>query len=178
LALLRQDKIYENSIWEWHEGKIIPQRYTYTQEGSRKNRNIDIRFDWQANIAHSLYRGERYELPLHAGILDHSVYQIQLMYDLAQQPQVQHLNYTIINGKNIKPYTLNFEGEERLDTALGTLNTLKFSRIDTEDNRRSFLWLSPALHYLPVRAQHTEPKGETVVMQIDSVTGIHLSSSK
>jgi hypothetical protein len=176
-AMLRKDRIHESSIWRWENGHIVPQRYTYRQDGSKKNRNIDIRFDWKAGLARSDYRGEKSELPLTQDVLDHSVYQVQLMYDMARKyadKPPPSITYTIINGKKTKPYRIDFVGEETLDTPLGKIQALKFSHRD-DDKRNSALWLAPALAYLPVRAQHTE-KGETVDMRIDSVSGIRLSA--
>jgi hypothetical protein len=167
LALFRDDRIYESSVWRWENEKIRPQRYVYRHEGSKKQRYTNIQFDWEKHRAYSEHEGKEYEFVLQDGMLDISVYQLRLMLDLAAEGP-HDVEYTVIDGKKIKPFALNFKGEETLSTKLGDLKTYKFMRED-EDKRRSVLWCAPDLLYLPVKVEHTEPRGETVSMKIDKI---------
>jgi len=46
VSLFRNDTIKEKSVWEWKNGVIQPQHYSYKHDSKKKKRYINIDFDW------------------------------------------------------------------------------------------------------------------------------------
>ena len=47
-------------------------------------------------------------------------------------------------------------GEEKVNTPLGDLNTIKVQNTKPDDVRKLIFWCAPELKYLPVKIEHTE----------------------
>lgn len=170
VAMFRDDVVEEHSLWYWEDGQIRPLNYLYRHVGSYTKKRSELRFDWDKNVVHFDHKGKQGDLEVEPGMLDQLLYQVALMIELKQGKRGD-IAYTIVDGGKIKQYSLKFVGEERVKTPIGKFSALKFKRLD-EDGRSSTLWCAPALWYLPVRAEHEEPKGEKVVMVLDRVEGL------
>ncbi len=171
LSYIRDDRITETSVWEYHQGEVRPLKYTYHHSGSKKQRHEEVIFDWENQIARGMYRGESWQDPLDEGELDPSVYQIALMKTLLEN-EPGDMEYQVPYKGKFKPFPLKFEGRETIDTVFGELETVKFMHRGDNKERISRLWCAPDLYYLPVRVSHTEPGGETITMHIESLRGI------
>jgi hypothetical protein len=67
-------------------------------------------------------------------------------------------------------------GEETLKTALGEIDTLKFTRVKNIDSKRkTTLWCSPKLGYLPVQIEHVDKDGSTFTAVLRRLKGIDYS---
>ncbi len=173
LSWVRDDKITESSRWRFADGILQPLHYEFLHQGKRQKRR-EVRFDWQNKTAHSRKNAETWELKLQTGTLDMLLSQLALTWELLQNPQPSNRRYMIAHDEKVSVYEIQFNGEERLDTPLGQLNTLKFTRQDPQNEKRfSVLWCAPELHYLPVRIEHTEPGDETVKAEIETIRFIH-----
>lgn len=169
LALFRDDKIEERSIFTLDQGNIRPLEYTYDHTGSKKQKHVHLTFDWQNHKVKNT-GSQTWELPLQKGTLDDQLYQIVLMQDLQQGKR--QLSYTVADDdKKIKVYTPTYIGKELVKTGIGELETLKYQRLSADKKRQTTLWCAPALHYLPVQVEHLE-KGEVVTMILQTVTGL------
>jgi hypothetical protein len=63
-------------------------------------------------------------------------------------------------------------GVETLETALGTLKTLKIRRLRDQDDGEATLWCASALGFLPVKLEHRDRDGRLVSMYIQSIEGM------
>jgi hypothetical protein len=168
LAALFQGGIEEYSLFERINGQIRPLEYTYQQSG-RRPRHKRILFDWTSRLAKSTDRNENYELHLKTGVLDSLLYQLVLMQDLKQGKK--RLSYQVAKKDKISTYTPKFLGEERINTGVGQIVTLKYERAADDDERRTTFWCAPTLHYLPVQVEHLE-RGNILSMVLESVQGL------
>ena len=104
---------------------------------------------------------------------DKLLYQITLMIDLMQgreKPQ-----YAIADGGTLKDYDFSVLGEEKIDTPLGKLDTIKLKRID--DKRHTVIWCAKSLDYLPVRIEQVEKDDANLAMMIREVTGLPVTKA-
>jgi hypothetical protein len=63
-------------------------------------------------------------------------------------------------------------GEETLNTPLGEIETIKFTRIKNVDSKRkTTLWCSPKLGYLPVQIEHVDKDGSTFTAVLRRLKG-------
>lgn len=163
-ALFRKARIVERSELRYQGARPQPLAYSYVRTG-HKDRTVGVRFDWEKGIAHNTLRGQTWSMPVPDGTLDKLAYVLALMHDL----HAGSLNnaYTVADGGKIKTYQIDYLGEERLDTPLGTLDTLKLRRTRAGNTEReTIIWSAPSLGFLPVRLEHREPDGSAILRAV------------
>lgn len=165
-ALVSDEEVVERSKWRLRDGALQPLGYSYRRSGGEKERNVEVAFDWKNGVAQNTARGHSWRMPVPEGTLDKLSYVLVLRKDLAAQ--VSELSYTIADGGLLKTYELRVEAEERIDTALGPMDTVKVRRLRDSDARETLLWCAKSLGYLPVQIEHREKDG-TVLWRLDSV---------
>ena len=132
-------------------------------ERGRKNGIRAAEFDWSNNKLR-LIQGDSNEIvDLPQGTID----QVSLPYAFAFSGKVpQNLSVYFTDGRRLKQYQLRVVGEERIDTALGSLATIHIEKVRGPDDKRSFeFWLAIDHNHLPVQVRFTHKKGR----QFDSV---------
>ena len=164
-GLLSDAEIVERSHWQLDQGKLQPLRYSYHRSDGDKEHNVEVSFDWENNQAQNTARGHSWRMPVPDGTLDKLSYVLVLMSDLAAEKT--QLRYRIADGGRLKIYELRIEGEERINTALGSLETVIVRRLRNSEDRETLLWCAKSLNYLPVMIEHREKDG-TVLWRIES----------
>ncbi len=164
-GLVSDEEIVERSHWQLDQGMLQPLRYSYRRSGGDKERNVEVRFDWENGEAENTARGHSWRMPVPAGTLDKLSYVLVMMQDLAAEKS--DLRYQIADGGRLKIYELRIEGEARIETALGSMDTVIVRRLRDSDERETLLWCAKSLNYLPVMIEHREKDG-TVLWRIQS----------
>ena len=67
----------------------------------------------------------------------------------------------------VKTYVVKREGEERIETALGRLDTVRISR-SAGDDRKTTVWAAPELRYLPARIEHRDSDDTPITLRLRS----------
>ncbi len=148
-------RIYEHSVLEQVDGKVIPLEYRYTHKGSDKNRNEHYVYDWERNIARVNYRGERKTLKIPQGALDNSSLQLALMQNAASGEQ--KITHPVISRGDLKLYTFTNLGTETIETPLGEFEAIKLERRKDDEAHTTYTtWYAPRLNYLPVKVENRE----------------------
>lgn len=168
LSLFRKQTVTERSEWRYRDGEMRPHAYSYKRTGRKKNRDVQIRFDWEKRTVQTTVNGEPWQMPLPDGTLDKLIYSLAMMRDLAQGER--NLQYTVADGGTLKTYYIEPMGEEQIETELGSMRTVKLRRFRDKKKRETILWCAPALSFLPVRMEHREKDG-TLELLIQSVDG-------
>ncbi len=168
--LLRNSEVTERSIFNRKDNTVQPIEYIYQQTG-KKPRSQHIIFDWVKRTAVNHFEDKTVTFALETATLDKLLYQIVLMQQLKQgQRQFQ---YQVIDKDKLNIYQPQWLGNEVVKTGLGELDTLKYQRVSTNKGRRTTLWCAPSLHYLPVRVDHQEHEGDSVLsMVLQAVEGL------
>lgn len=169
LGLVSNEEIVERSEWRLDQGDLRPLSYSYRRSGGDKDRNIAVKFDWENHQVENTAKGHSWRMPVPADTLDKLSYVLVLMSDLAAEKT--ELRYRIADGGRLKNYELRVEGEERIDTALGSMETVVVRRLRNSEERETLLWCAKSLHFLPVMIEHREIDG-TVLWRIESVEGL------
>ncbi len=169
-ALVHRERIEERSRWRLHGTEVRPLRYSYRRSGGRKPRQVGVSFDWDARRIANTAGAQTWHMELEPGVLDKLLYQLVIMSDLERG--LRDLSYQVADGGRIKTYRLEMDGEERLDTALGEMDTIRLVRRKDGGRRQTVLWCAPALDFLPVRVQYTDKDGAVTRVEIDSLRGL------
>lgn len=150
----------EVAVFDVSGTQVEPHSYIYQGSGLI-NRRREVHFDAHSNQVRSLYKDQWYEFERRPDTLDRLSQQEQFRLWLLNDPAPRHaFSLDVADRRGIKTYRFDYAGDERLDTPMGEVNTLRFVRADGDGSRRSELWLAPAWDYLIVRTVHEE-KGNT-----------------
>jgi len=173
LALFRDERILEQSVWKLEGEQIRPLEYTYRHKGSKKNRDATIHFDWKNGKIES-HKGEnQWKMAIERHVLDKLLYQWVAMRDLERDKGLKQVEYKVADGGKIKTYRFTPIGKETLTTPMGRFEALKFQRLrDADDKRETTLWCAPALRYLPIRVDNKEKDGTVITAEIETLSGL------
>ena len=170
ISLFRKDLIIETSTWSFNEQKPVPIEYFYDHSGGKKNRKVNITFDWRQKKITNSIDGSSWNMPTSPNVMDKLLYQLAIMYDL--QAGKQELIYTVADGGKIKVYNFEILGNEKLKTSIGTFETIKLARHKPNSRRKSILWCAKELGYLPIKVENIEKDGKVTIAMIKSLKGI------
>jgi|WetSurMetagenome_2_1015567.scaffolds.fasta_scaffold48509_2 hypothetical protein len=170
VSIFREDSIEENSQFLFEDHQIKPLLYEYKHLDNNKDlkKYKKVVFNWEHNQALSIEDKKEWVLPLEKGTVDFLLSQIALMQDLGLGKKGNQY-YTIADEDEIKPYTIQFEKEETIETELGKFKTLKFIRRAKNPKRYSSLWCAIDLKFLPIKIEHTEPNDHTISVDIKAI---------
>jgi len=170
-AYIKPDVVTETSLWQQNKDVIEPLHYQYERTGGKKDKYLSMDFDWGKQLVAIDDKKHPWQLKLQPETLDKLVYQIALMQDL--KADKTSLDYTIADGGKLKTYNIGIIGEEVIETPLGKIKTIKFTRIKNIDKKRkTTLWCAPALNYLPVQIEHVEKHGTTYTAVLRRLKGL------
>ncbi|MES2182521.1 MAG: DUF3108 domain-containing protein [Pseudomonadota bacterium] len=136
---------------------LQPKHYLY-QFGSNKNKTFSADFDWEQMklTLHSAKGDKTLDLVDSDGTQD----LLSFMYQFMFSPPLQKLRFSITNGKRLGIYEYSFEGEEKILTKIGEINTIHLLRDTNESDEKTELWLALDYQYVPVKIRKTEKDGK------------------
>jgi len=169
-AIFHKDKIVEQSRLNFTQQKIRPMQYTYQRTGGKKERNIDVKFDWNNQKIINIVNDTTMHFDLEQDILDKLIYQYVIMRDI--QNNKLPYTYPIVDGRKIKIYDFRLLNEETIETPIGTFKTVKIERVRQNSEDKTYLWCAPDLQYLPIKVENIETDSWTTVAVINSLTGL------
>ena len=156
ISLFRKDHIIEISNWYFINSTIAPLNYTYQHTGGKKNRDVEIKFNWNERQIINRVNDSVWYMKTQTGILDKLLYQLVIMIDLKAGYIPE--KYVIADGGKIKEYTFEYIEDEIIKTPIGDLNTMKLSRYK-KNKQETFLWCAYDLDFLPVKVITKENDG-------------------
>lgn len=158
------DALSQTSTFRITGGQVVPMTFKGSDE---KERPIDLAFDWQKKRVTGVAKDKTVDLELPEGAQDAMSLQIASLRNLASG----NLAGTVwmIDATKLKEYELHMEGNARIETALGALDTIIYTskRHNSENYTRT--WVAPAIGYLPVKAQRVDGKKVLITLLIQSV---------
>lgn len=169
-ALIRDVYITERSESELHGQGFRPLVYHYVRYDDNTERDVEVSFDWEHGVVFNTAEEHTWRMSVPPGTLDKLNYLLALMRDLAAGKR--DMRYTIADGGRLKTYDMRAAGTETLETALGTLQTVKIQRLRDRDDGEAILWCASALGFLPVKLEHRDRDGRLVSMHIQSIEGL------
>lgn len=158
---------------------MLPQTYNFERGGLGKARKVDLDFDWAAKKVTGTDRGDPVSLPLNAGVLDKSTYQLALQHDVAAGKK--SMSYQVVDGDEIDTYDFRVLGTEQVATKAGQVDAIKVERVrdPTQSKRITVLWFAKDWDYLLVRLQQVETDGKeyNIMLQDGTVDGKSVKGS-
>jgi len=157
-------KIRETSTLNWQNNQIYPLSYRYSQNTIGKDRELNIDFDYDQQLADAISHQDKPAYALVSGGLDKLSYQLKMRYDLMGGGLASE--YLIADRDAFEPVQYEVVGDETIKIPAGEFNTIKVHRVREEDEKRDTLvWLAKDWDYLIVRIEQTE-KGKTYRIEL------------
>lgn len=171
MSLIYGGEISERSEWSKHDGNWRPIEYHYHRTGF-KEREIRIRFDHEKGLARLQSPKGPWKTEVPDGVNDKLGYLLTLMHDLSKGKK--DLRYPIADGGRIRSYIFGIEGFDRIESAIGPLDTVVVRRIREnagEKKRETTIWCARDLGFLPVRIEHLEAGRPMISLLIEGIDG-------
>lgn len=148
---------------------LLSQHYHYQRKVLLKTETLDTVYDWKARQASTTRDDTMRVVALQGGELDDLNYQLAIRCDLlAGQTEFR---YPVVDRKEIDWLDFKVVGEEKLETALGVLDTVIVKRIRNNNNRITTLWFAKTLDYQMVKLLQEERKEtEAYLLYIESLS--------
>jgi len=164
LALVRSDKITESSSGQLRNGRFVPDNYSY--HNSHGDKHFALRFDYPNVRVLRSDQAKGWSATMPEALLDKLVYQMQMMLDLASQPAT--LRYNIADKNKLKDYLFDNRGREEVETDLGRYQAVRLERGASGTDRRTVVWCTEELDWLPVKVEYREKDGSVTTALLRS----------
>jgi hypothetical protein len=145
------DTITQVSHMSLVDGKIRPSSYVGDDGSSDTDKDVSLKFDWNAMRVTGTAENKPVDAALTAGVQDSLSVQVALMCALAAGESPK--SFQLIDKDEVKEYQYTHEGNATLDTPVGKLDTVIYTSQRKGSKRLTRLWIAPSLGYLPVRAE-------------------------
>lgn len=146
----------EESVIEEVDGALRPLSYQY-HNNLRSKSDQNFVFDWTSGRVFDQEARRPWNKALKSGYQDQLSSQLALRHALITGTFDDSLKQTLVAKKGkVKTYALTRLGEERLETPLGTLDTVKLHRQRPGSSSEATLWLAPSLNYMIVKMQQID----------------------
>ena len=150
LSIISPNPISEVSEFTYDQGQIQPLVYSYDDGTWKGDGKYRVEFDWDNLLATTTLAYETIKSELTLGILDRGSMQVALMLDM--QTSKREI-YTLMDESGVSVYEYSTDGEELLETPLGTIITQKLIQQKQGSSRRTIIWVAQELNYLPIRIE-------------------------
>lgn len=160
LLRLFYPQLVQESAGEIGSEGLRPVHYRYAF-GSKVDKTYEADFNWSEHlITLKTSKGEfQDDLPMHTQDI------LSFMYQFMYIPPLQEMRVTLTNGKRLGVYQYSFEGEEVLELAGQSLNTIHIGHSRGDTDEKVEIWLATDYRNLPVKIRKTEKNG-TVIDQM------------
>lgn len=164
--------ITELSDFRLENDRIVPLKYHYKRSIIGFKRQEWIDFDWSKKQATYRRKGKSAHTTVHKlvdGMLDPSLYQLQLQRDvfrLQSDIKAGDLDYTFVKHRRIKQMPFRKLADEIVELNDVKYKAVKVERINTQDDKQTFVWLIPELNYQIGKIVHIDEDGDAYELKI------------
>jgi hypothetical protein len=140
---------------------LQPQEFAI-ERGSRERREIAY-FDWETGIV-TLYEEKTASLELPT--FDPLTVMWQFYFS---PPTADEQTFSVATTRRVNRYTITREGGEKMTWANGEIDTELWHRRSDDGKTDDYIWLAPALHYVPVKMRLVGTSLGTIEALLDSI---------
>lgn len=146
----------QSSRFRISAGQVEPLSF----EAAGPGNPVMAQFDWKDHRVTGMAKGKLLDLKLRPGTQDPLSVQIAIMLELQSGDAPE--SFWMLNTDEIDRFQYARQGEATLDTPLGKLRTILYTSHAPGSDKTTYLWLAPALDFMPARAEQ-RVKGSTQI---------------
>jgi hypothetical protein len=160
---LYRSEVTQKSWLSVNADHVRPDKY----RGEDGSSSVNLDFDWNAGRVRGTSENKAVDLALKDGTQDVMSIQVEVMLDLKKGDLPK--TFRIIDKDQLKEFNYSNEGNDRIRTPLGELDTVIVSSRQTGNNRILRMWFAPSLGFVPVQAERTRDGKLEFAMHIKSL---------
>jgi hypothetical protein len=166
--LFRSRPVVNESLMEVTPEGMRPLSYRADDGSDSKERDSDLRFDWQTHHVTGTVGTRAIDMEVPDGTQDDLSVQIALMYELlaGRVPAT----FLVFDEKGVREYRYLYEGSATLTTPFGQVATQIYRSQRDRSPRATRFWCAPQYGYLPMRAEQRRKGDVEWTMEIKSVS--------
>jgi hypothetical protein len=149
--LIASGTLAQRSTFELTPSGIRPLAYSFDDGTARTGRDVRLEFDWDARRVRGTAEDEPVDLEAVAGLQDAASMQALVLSRLRRGDEPGSI--AMIEKDRIKVYGYTLLRRERLETALGELDTVAYRSAREGSDRETITWFAPSLGYAVVQAE-------------------------
>lgn len=154
VSVLKSYRMVQTSSGTATAQTLKPETFTEEITDSSGTQSSRAEFDWGNATLHFSQGGEA-KLPAHSQDILSILYQFPPMRE-QEDSVVIHIG----TGKKFEEYTFEILFEEELDTPMGTLQTVHFSKRHGANEEGLEIWFAQEYRLLPVKMRHIDRSGK------------------
>lgn len=143
--------LVQRSTFEATDQGLRPLRYLFDDGTRRTSRDVSLEFDWAARVVRGTAEDEPVGLETVPGLQDAASMQAVVLSRLRRGEEPGTV--PMIEKDRIKVYEYRLVRREKLDTALGPLDTVVYRSSREGSDRETLTWFAPSLGWAVVRAE-------------------------
>jgi len=167
IGRLMSERPVQKSLLRVTDAGVQPLTYHADDGTPSTKRDADITFDWNAHRVTGTYEDKKVDTPLVAGIQDDLSVQVAMMVELLRGRTPER--FSLLDGNSVREYRYVRDGEETLQTPLGSIQTLIYRSHKEGSPRITRFWCAPARGFVPVRVEQKRKDEVEWTMQIESL---------
>ena len=162
----------ETSILSIKKNQVTPQHFTYTREGTGRDKSYEWRFNAKENSGQNIGKKQKVvPLDFSKNLQDPLSYHLQHRLNLINDATQKEYSYTVIRTSgSLGDYIYQYDGEEELILPYGLIKTIRFKREVKEKKRITYAWFAPELDYLLVKLYQIKDGNEQFEAQLTNLT--------
>jgi hypothetical protein len=154
VSVLKSYRMVQTSSGTATAQTLKPETFTEEITDSSGTQSSRAEFDW-ANATLHFSQGGEAKLPAHSQDILSILYQFPPMRE-QEDSVVIHIG----TGKKFEEYTFEILFEEALETPMGTLQTVHFSKRHAANEEGLEIWFAQEYRLLPVKMRHIDRSGK------------------
>jgi hypothetical protein len=157
------DDLVQQSWLSVVDDHVRPDKY----RGKEGSSTVELDFDWNDMRATGLSETKPVDLKLQEGTQDVMSIQVEVMLDLKRGNLPK--TFQIIDKDQLKEFNYAQEGNAKIRTEIGEIDTVIVTSQRAGNNRILRMWFAPSLGFVPVRAERSRDGKVEIAMHIKSV---------
>jgi hypothetical protein len=166
--LVFSNALEQISTFILRDGQVAPLSYNDNGLARDRSEEVHLNFNWDTHQVTGTASGQNLTAPFPDGVLDPMSVQVELMRQLRSGLQPTH--FVLWDRDEAKEYQYTRERTEKIDTPLGSFDTVVYRSDRPGSDRATRLWLAPALDWLPVQAARSRRDSTDLSMKLVSTT--------
>jgi hypothetical protein len=167
IGRVMSERPVQRSVMRITDAGVQPLSYQADDGTSSTKRDAHVTFDWSAGRVTGVYEDKKVDMSLSAGVQDDLSVQIALMVALLRGHTPDR--FSLLDGNSVRQYRYLREGEETLQTPIGSIATTIYASQKEGSPRVTRFWCAPARGFIPMKVEQKRKDEIEWSMLIESV---------
>jgi len=166
-SMFFSDVITETSTFTLDGGRPKAKSYSYSETGKKPSSQL-VTFDWDKGFGITEEDGRTRKKKLEDGMCDVQLLQLQLAADVAADKLAD--SYSVLNDGEVAEYKAVKMPGTKVRIGHDSYDTRVVALHDGSKGRTITVWVSPALHFMPVQIKQEQTGKKAITLTLEDIT--------